>query len=58
MNVFHVNNDKMAKNPMAKLLQCKIFRQKKKKNKKKYDKKKKAREIVNYHKADWTDVYL
>ena len=48
----------MAKNPMAKLLQCKIFRQKKKKNKKKYDKKKKARELVHYHKADWTDVYL
>ena len=48
----------MAKNIMAKLLQCKIFRQRKIKSKKKYNKKKKADQIVNYHKADWSDAYF
>ena len=43
---------------MAKLLQFKIFRQRKIKSKKKYNKKKKADQIVNYHKADWSDAYF
>ncbi len=47
----------MAKNPIAKLLQFKIFRQRKIKNKKKYNKKKKADQIKHYHKADWSDAY-
>ena len=47
----------MAKNPIAKILRCKLFRLRKIKSKKKYNKKKKASEIVNYHKTDWSDAY-
>ena len=49
------NNDKRTKNPIAKLLQCKIFQGSKIENKKKYTRKEKTRQgkLSLYNPANW-----
>ena len=48
-------NDKKTKNPIAKLLQCKIFQGRKLQNKKKYTRKEKTRQgkLSLYNPANW-----